>query len=212
MALQISTCLQILNAPFLTYFPVKKEANSISYMIPHLLICAVLNRFSCVQLFETLWTIACQALLSMGFSRQEYYSGLPFLPKGDLPNPAIEPKSLMSPVLAGKVFTPSTTWKAHLLNTLFYLSLRSNIQIIYNFSMSNMLFYHSILSLLDNTSYSGTHVSSSDCLFLQSLFWLNKILDPTYHNLTLSHWGLSRSCKPELLQQTSRRICNALEW
>ena len=77
MALQISTCLQILNAPFLTYFPVKKEANSISYMIPHLLICAVLNRFSWVQLFETLWTIACQAPPSIGFSRQEYWSGLP---------------------------------------------------------------------------------------------------------------------------------------
>ena len=93
MALQVSTCLQILNVPFLTYFQVKKEANSISYMIPHLLICVVLNSFSCVQLFETLWTIACQAPLSMGFSWQEFYSGLSFLPKGDLPNTGIEPKS-----------------------------------------------------------------------------------------------------------------------
>ena len=46
---------------------------------------------SCVQLFVTLWTIAYQAPLSMGFSRQRYWSGLPFPSPGDLPNPGIEP-------------------------------------------------------------------------------------------------------------------------
>ena len=46
-----------------------------------------------VQLFETPWTIAHQAPLSMGFSRQEYWSGLPFPSPGDLPNPGIEPRS-----------------------------------------------------------------------------------------------------------------------
>ena len=51
----------------------------------------MLNRLSCVQLFETLWTVACQALLSMGFFRQEYWSGLTCLPPGDLPDPGIEP-------------------------------------------------------------------------------------------------------------------------
>ena len=45
------------------------------------------------QLFTTLWTVACQASLSMGFSRQEYWSGLPFPSPGDLPNPGIEPRS-----------------------------------------------------------------------------------------------------------------------
>ena len=45
---------------------------------------------SCVQLFETLWTVAHQALLSMEFSRQEYWSGLSFPPPGDLPDPGIE--------------------------------------------------------------------------------------------------------------------------
>ena len=49
------------------------------------------------QLLETLWTIACQAALSMGFSRQEYWSGLPFPFPGYLPNRGIEPVSLMSP-------------------------------------------------------------------------------------------------------------------
>ena len=48
---------------------------------------------SCVQLFATPWTIAHQALLSMGFSRQEYWSGLPCPPPGDLPNVGIEPRS-----------------------------------------------------------------------------------------------------------------------
>ena len=57
----------------------------------------------------TLWTVALQAPLSMGFSRLEYWSGLPFPPPGDLPNSEIEPKS---PVLAGRFFTTSAIWKA----------------------------------------------------------------------------------------------------
>ena len=48
---------------------------------------------SCVLLFATLWTVANQAPLSMGFSRQEYWSRLPFPSPGDLPNPGIEPGS-----------------------------------------------------------------------------------------------------------------------
>jgi len=52
--------------------------------------------------FATPWTVACQAPRSMGFSRQEYWSGLPFLSLGDLPNSGIEP---MSPSLAGRFFT-----------------------------------------------------------------------------------------------------------
>ena len=52
---------------------------------------SVLSHFSHVQLFATLWTVACQAPLSMGLSRQEYWSGLPFPSPGSLPNPGIEP-------------------------------------------------------------------------------------------------------------------------
>ena len=51
---------------------------------------------SCIGLLVTLWTVACQAPLSMGFPRQEYWSGLPFPPLGYLPNPGIKP---VSPVL-----------------------------------------------------------------------------------------------------------------
>ena len=61
----------------------------------------VLNHFSHVQLFVTPWTTAHQAPLSMGFSRQEYSSGLPCPPQGDLPDSGIEPASLRSPALAG---------------------------------------------------------------------------------------------------------------
>ena len=65
--------------------------------------------FSCVQLFVTLQTVAHQAPLSMGFSRQECWNGLPCSPLGDLADPGIEPTFLMSPALAGRFFTTSTT-------------------------------------------------------------------------------------------------------
>ena len=65
-----------------------------------------------VQLFVTPWTIAHQASLSMGFSRQEYWSGLPNPPPGSLPYPGIEVMSLMSPALSGRFFTSSTSWEA----------------------------------------------------------------------------------------------------
>ena len=72
----------------------------------------MLGRFSRVQLFVTLWTVAHQAPLSMGFSRQEYWSGLPWPPSEDLPNPGIEPVSLRSPALASRLITISATWEA----------------------------------------------------------------------------------------------------
>ena len=53
----------------------------------------VLSHFSCVQLFVTPWAVALQALLSMGFSRQDYWSGLPCRPPWDLPNPRVKPAS-----------------------------------------------------------------------------------------------------------------------
>ena len=59
----------------------------------------VLSHFNPVQLFETLWTRACQPPLSMGFPRQEYWSGLPFPPPGDLPAPGMESTSPAAPVL-----------------------------------------------------------------------------------------------------------------
>ena len=57
-----------------------------------------------IQLFVTPWTVACQAPLSVEFSRQEYWSGLQYPPPGDLPNPGIELMSLLSLALAGGFF------------------------------------------------------------------------------------------------------------
>ena len=68
-------------------------------------ICVCTWLLSCVQLFATPWTIACQAPLSMGFSRQEYCSGLPFSPPRDLPEPGI------ASCLAGKFFTTESPGK-----------------------------------------------------------------------------------------------------
>ena len=65
---------------------------------------------SCPTL-ATLWTVAHQAPLSMEFSRQGYWSGLPLPPPGDLPDPGIQPESLLSPALAGRFFTTSATWE-----------------------------------------------------------------------------------------------------
>ena len=60
--------------------------------------------------FATPWTVAHQAPLSMGLSREEYWSGLPCPPPGNLPDSVMKPLYLMSPALAGEFFTASTTW------------------------------------------------------------------------------------------------------
>ena len=72
----------------------------------------MLSRFSHVQLFEIPWTVAYRAPLSMRFSREEYWSGLPCPPPGDLPNPGIDPGYLTFPTLASGFFTISITWEA----------------------------------------------------------------------------------------------------
>ena len=69
----------------------------------------MLSLFSHVPLCATPWTVVHQAPLSMEFSRQEYWSGLPCPSPGDLPNPGIESMSLISPALAGGFFT---TWES----------------------------------------------------------------------------------------------------
>ena len=75
-----------------------------------------------VQLFATPWTVAHQAPPSIGFPRQEYWSGFPFPSPGDLPNPEIEPVSSASPILADRFFTTETPGKPLL--PLDHLSIR----------------------------------------------------------------------------------------
>ena len=77
-----------------------------SRVVCHCYCAYVLSRFSHVPLFATVWTVARQAPLSMGFSRQEYWSGLPLASPGDLPDPGIKPASPVSPALqAGSLTT-----------------------------------------------------------------------------------------------------------
>ena len=67
--------------------------------------CVVLSRFTHVRLFVTVWIVSHLAPLSMGFSRKEYWGGLPYPSPGDLPSPGIGPASLMSPSVASGFFT-----------------------------------------------------------------------------------------------------------
>ena len=75
-------------------------------------VCVCVCVCACTQSCLTSWTLARQVPLSMGFSRQEYWSGLPLPPAGNFPNPETEPVSLASPALAGGFFTTSAIWEA----------------------------------------------------------------------------------------------------
>ena len=85
------------------------------------------------RLFGTICTVAHQVPLSIRFSRQEYWSGLPFPSSGELLDPGIEAASLTSPVLAGSIFTTSITWEAHMVLWLKYISIKleeKNVKLI----------------------------------------------------------------------------------
>ena len=93
--------------------------------------------FSHVRLFAIPWTTAHQAPLSMGFSMQEFWCGLPCLPPGDIPDPGMETASLFltSPALASGFFTTSTTWEAkyiyiYIFNMFIYVYI-DNIYIVW---------------------------------------------------------------------------------
>ena len=89
----------------------------------HLRVIDILSCSVVSNCFVAPWTVASQAPLSMEFSRQEYWSGVPFQTSGDLSNPGIKPMSLASPSLTGRFFTTSATWEAQ-------------VQLIYNISYS----------------------------------------------------------------------------
>ena len=78
-----------------------------------------MKSLSCVQLFVTSWTVACQTPLSIEFPRQDYWSGLPFSSLGDLPKPGIEPTS---PASADRFFTAEPPGKLNKIKVIvFYL-------------------------------------------------------------------------------------------
>ena len=95
---------------FFDFFKVGHHPEPVLCDFPNTCIC-VLGHFCCVRLFMTLWTVTCQVHLSVGFSRQEYWSGLPFPSPEDLPDPEVKSMSLLSPALAGGLFTTRATWE-----------------------------------------------------------------------------------------------------
>ena len=84
----------------------------------------VLSPYSHDLLFSTPWTVAHQVPLSVGFSTQEHWSGLPYPPPGDLPDLGIEPKSLGSPALVGGFFL----YHLHHLGSPWIVHVRSNLR------------------------------------------------------------------------------------
>ena len=106
---------------------------------------------SCVQLFVTSWTVACQAPLSMGFSRQEHWSGLPFPSPGDLPKPGLKSTSLAWPVGSlppHHLGSPHTT-----------LDLSQEV-----FCLLLLTVYYSLVLLAMKIQSSGTHFPFSTAL------------------------------------------------
>ena len=83
----------------------------------------MLSHFNRVQLFATLWAVACHDPLSMGCSRQEYRSGLPCSPPGDLPDTGIKPTSVKSPELASRFFITSAAWETPPCMGVLYISI-----------------------------------------------------------------------------------------
>ena len=105
-----------------------KMKNAIFFFFKTVLlhVCVPVQSLSHVLFFPTLWTAAHQAPLSMEFSRQEYWNGLPLPFLGSLPDPWIKPASLVSPVLAGEVFIPGKSHVYCLSNiTLFMIFMYS---------------------------------------------------------------------------------------
>ena len=83
-----------------------------------------------VWLLAAPWTVTHQAPLSIGFPRQEYWSGLPFPFLGDFPNPGIEPASPESPALAGRYFTPEPSGKPYFMICLIVITLFTGDRVI----------------------------------------------------------------------------------
>ena len=108
------SCKGVSDVPLTMHVPYSE--GSLSFWRDSVFLCAACSHFGRVRLSATLRTVAHQALLSMGFSRQEHWSGpeywRPFPLPGNLPDSGTEPPSLTFPVLAGGFFTTSTTWEA----------------------------------------------------------------------------------------------------
>ena len=96
----------------LQWTPKHPHLDSTINILLYLFVLCCKKLFPCVWFFVTLWTLACQAPLSVEFSRKEYWNGLPCPSPGYLPNPGVKPTSLVFPALAGRFFITRATWEA----------------------------------------------------------------------------------------------------
>ena len=158
---------------------------------------------SCFRSVRLCGTTARQASLSMGFSRQEYWSGLPCPPPGDLWKPETELASLMSLVLAGRFFTTSTIWKPHILSGILNLAVRVPVSvlllifIIHCWEYLSIYMTQLILSLSLKTLWSSpswlhkSHVSSLMWeIFLKVCYYMQKA------NQNMTEITLGKSTEP----------------
>ena len=129
---------------------------------------------SFVWLFTAPHTVACQAPLSTEFSRQEYQNGWPLPTPGDLPNPGIEPASLVSPALAGGFFTTSTTWEAQMIAYKFRCGIFSSC-----YSSTHRLFRNILLIFQTCRNFLATNISllPISSLFPLWLIWYKFLLE-----------------------------------
>ena len=140
----------------------------------------VLSHFSSVQLCVTLWTKAHQAPLFMGFSRQEYWSGLPCPPPRDLPDPGTELTSLTSPALVGKFFTSSATGKSYVGCIYWYFTiLESSTGKILSYWFIHSKIITPLCIYISNIFMKSNHDLKKlvwDVYFYKSLWWLSRFL------------------------------------
>ena len=154
-----------------------------------------------VRLFATPWTVAHQAPPSMGFSKQEYWSGLPFPSPGDLPDPRIKPRS---PTFQADTLTSEPPGKPNYLDAncrLGWCCLPLYPYPIYNHHFRNILTTRPRHSRFDCLHYSLSHGSANyqiPCLCCINLCWVERILDP----LAFPWWWRSLSISLYLFRIT----------
>ena len=161
---------------------IMKEGSWFYDIFECILVLWMLSCFSYVQPCVTLWAVACQAPLSLGLSGQEYWSGLPCSLPGDLPNPGIEPISLMSFALAGRFFTTRATQEAlywfYLFPESFAVVLLVRVQVWY-------------LNFQKNLSNFSRRLWYSFLFTQRSFHWhlfVRKRIDVNETVLNLPHW------------------------
>ena len=164
---------------------------------------ACMLSLSRVRLLVTPWTVACQALLSMGFSRQECWSGLPFPPSGYLPNPGIKPTSLGSPALASDFFTTASPGKPP--TFLLAMSLRSPQWSLPHGGIHHSPFLPQLSHLLCSPRAPSSRITALMAMYDQCLCLPQSLTSMSFprQSLHLSCFHCSSHCLPMNICQIS---------